>query len=186
MLVQRIFGLSIPVVLGCKVLNRGGQLYPPKSDGRNSFRGCDACETDSTADSPIESWFLHVKSAVLHAISLAHYAIVNARGRTMGSIHPQVRHWAQNERLREVPMANYYFWRLDRHMKWSCSHCQRVCGVAFPHHPFVCAFSSFRQALKSDSRASSSTPRPMKTNSVIRSSSSPQGAPGCTAQRSPT
>ena len=87
MLVQRIFGLSIPVVLGCKVLNRGGQLYPPKSDGRNSFRGCDACETDSTADSPIESWFLHVKSAVLHAISLAHYAIVNASGPDHGQ-HP--------------------------------------------------------------------------------------------------
>ena len=48
-----------------------------------------------------KSWSLHVKSAVLHAISLAHYAIVNARGRTMCSIHPRARHWAQNERLRE-------------------------------------------------------------------------------------
>ncbi|MFC1492203.1 helix-turn-helix domain-containing protein, partial [Nitrospinota bacterium] len=43
----------------------------------------------------------HVKLAVLHAISLAHYTLIHGRGRAMGSIHPRVCLSAQNERLRE-------------------------------------------------------------------------------------
>ena len=46
-------------------------------------------------------WPRHVKLAVLHAISLAHYALIYGRGRTMSSIHPRVCLSAQNERLRE-------------------------------------------------------------------------------------
>lgn len=34
-------------------MNLGGLLYPLKSDGRNSFGGYDACETDSATDSPL-------------------------------------------------------------------------------------------------------------------------------------
>jgi transposase InsO family protein len=45
------------------------------------------------------SWSRHVKSAALHAISLAHYAIVRARGRAAGSAGSQERFWAENERL---------------------------------------------------------------------------------------
>ena len=48
-----------------------------------------------------KSWPLHVKSAVLHAISLAHYAIVHARGRAMDSIYSRVRLGAQIDRLRD-------------------------------------------------------------------------------------
>ncbi|MFC1491042.1 transposase, partial [Nitrospinota bacterium] len=48
-----------------------------------------------------KSWPRHVKSAVLHVISLAHYAIVRARGRAAGSAGSQERFSAENERLRE-------------------------------------------------------------------------------------
>ena len=48
-----------------------------------------------------KSWPRHVKSAVLHTISLAHYAIVHARGRAAGSASFQNRFSVQNERLRE-------------------------------------------------------------------------------------
>ena len=48
-----------------------------------------------------KSWSSHVKSTVLHTISLAHYVIVRARGRAAGSAGSQDRISAQNERLRE-------------------------------------------------------------------------------------
>ena len=48
-----------------------------------------------------KSWPRYVKSAVLHTISLAHYAIVCARGRAKGSDGSQERFWSENERLRE-------------------------------------------------------------------------------------
>ncbi len=48
-----------------------------------------------------KSWPHNVKSAVLHVISLAHYAIVRARGRAAGGAPSQERFSAQNERLRE-------------------------------------------------------------------------------------
>ncbi len=48
-----------------------------------------------------KSWPRHVKSAVLHAISLAHYAIVRTRGRAEGNASSQDRFSAQNERLNE-------------------------------------------------------------------------------------
>ncbi len=48
-----------------------------------------------------KSWPRHVKSAVLHVISLAHFAIVRARGRAEGSGGSQYRFWAENERLRD-------------------------------------------------------------------------------------
>ncbi len=48
-----------------------------------------------------KSWPRHVKSAVLHVISLAHYAIVRARGQAAGGGGSQERFWAENERLRE-------------------------------------------------------------------------------------
>ncbi len=44
-----------------------------------------------------KSWPRHVKSAVLHVISLAHYAIVRARGRAEGSAGSQDRFSAENE-----------------------------------------------------------------------------------------
>ncbi len=49
----------------------------------------------------LKSWSHHVKSAVLHVISLAHYAIVHARGRTAGGGGSQEHFWAENERVRE-------------------------------------------------------------------------------------
>ncbi len=48
-----------------------------------------------------KSWPRHVKSAVLHVISLAHFAIVRARGRAEGSGGSQDRFSAENERLNE-------------------------------------------------------------------------------------
>jgi predicted RNA polymerase sigma factor len=48
-----------------------------------------------------KSWPRHVKSAVLHTISLAHYAIVRARGWAAGSAGSQERFSAENERLRD-------------------------------------------------------------------------------------
>ncbi len=48
-----------------------------------------------------KSWPRHVKSAVLHVISLAHFAIVHARGRAEGSGGSQDRFWSENERLNE-------------------------------------------------------------------------------------
>ena len=48
-----------------------------------------------------KSWPRHVKSAVLHTISLAHYVIVRARGRAAGSAGSQDRLLAENERLSE-------------------------------------------------------------------------------------
>jgi hypothetical protein len=44
-----------------------------------------------------KSWPRHVKSAVLHVISLAHFAIVQARGRAAGSAGSQERFSAENE-----------------------------------------------------------------------------------------
>ncbi len=48
-----------------------------------------------------KSWPHHVKSAVLHVISLAHFAIVHARGRAESSAGSQERFSAENERVRE-------------------------------------------------------------------------------------
>ena len=48
-----------------------------------------------------KSWPRHVKLAVLHAISLAHYAIVRARGRVESSAISQKRFLAENDRLSE-------------------------------------------------------------------------------------
>ena len=48
-----------------------------------------------------KSWPRHVKSAVLHVISLAHFAIVRARSRAEGSAGSQDRFSGQNERLSE-------------------------------------------------------------------------------------
>ncbi len=47
------------------------------------------------------NWHRHVKSAVLHTISLAHFSITHARGMAAGHIRRRVRLAAQNERLRE-------------------------------------------------------------------------------------
>ena len=47
------------------------------------------------------NWHSHVKSAVLHTISLAHFSLVHARGMTAGHIRRRVRLAAQNERLLE-------------------------------------------------------------------------------------
>ena len=46
-------------------------------------------------------WPQSVKSAVLHVISLAHYAIVAARGWTANSINTRVRLATENDRLRQ-------------------------------------------------------------------------------------
>ncbi len=48
-----------------------------------------------------KNWHRHVKSAVLHTISLAHFAITQARGMAAGHIRRRVRLAAQNERLLE-------------------------------------------------------------------------------------
>ena len=48
-----------------------------------------------------KNWHSHVKSAVLHTISLAHFSIVQARGMAAGHYRCRVRLAAQNERLIE-------------------------------------------------------------------------------------
>ncbi len=48
-----------------------------------------------------QNWPRHVKSAVLHVSTLAHYTLVRARGRAEGSAGSQERFSAENERLRE-------------------------------------------------------------------------------------
>ena len=48
-----------------------------------------------------KSWQGYVKSAVLHAIALAHYAIVYARAWAADSINARVRLSAENDRLHE-------------------------------------------------------------------------------------
>ena len=48
-----------------------------------------------------KNWHRHVKSAVLHAISLAHFSLVHARGMAADHIRRRVRLAAKNERLRE-------------------------------------------------------------------------------------
>jgi hypothetical protein len=45
------------------------------------------------------NWHRHVKSAVLHTISLAHFSLVQARGMAAGHICRRVRLAAKNERL---------------------------------------------------------------------------------------
>ena len=47
------------------------------------------------------NWHSHVKSAVLHTISLAHFAVTHARGMATGHTRRRVRLAVQNERLRE-------------------------------------------------------------------------------------
>ena len=48
-----------------------------------------------------KGWQSYVKSAVLHAIALAHYAIVYARAWAADSINTRVRLAAENDRLHE-------------------------------------------------------------------------------------
>ena len=48
-----------------------------------------------------KNWHSHVKSAVLHTISLAHFTIVHARGMAADHVRRHVRLAAQNERLRD-------------------------------------------------------------------------------------
>ena len=53
-------------------------------------------------DTPLPSgWAKHVKSAVLHVISLAHYAIACARGWAANSINARVRLSSDNDRLKQ-------------------------------------------------------------------------------------
>jgi hypothetical protein len=44
-------------------------------------------------------WGKSVKSAVLHVISLAHYAILSASGWAADALNPRARQAAENERL---------------------------------------------------------------------------------------
>ena len=46
-------------------------------------------------------WAKNVRSAVLHVISLAHYAIVAARGWAANSINARVRLTAENDQLKQ-------------------------------------------------------------------------------------
>ena len=48
-----------------------------------------------------KGWRDGVKSAVLHTIALAHYAIVYARARAADSIHARLRLAVENDRLHE-------------------------------------------------------------------------------------
>jgi hypothetical protein len=53
-------------------------------------------------DIPLPSgWARNVRSAVLHVISLAHYAIVAARGWAANSINARVRLTAENDQLKQ-------------------------------------------------------------------------------------
>ena len=53
-------------------------------------------------DIPVPSgWTKNVKSAVLHIISMAHYAIVAARGWAANSINARVRLTAKNDQLNQ-------------------------------------------------------------------------------------
>ena len=60
----------------------------------------------SLPDIPLPSgWTKNVKSGVLHVISLAHYAIVAARGWAANSINARLRLAADNDRFKqEIPM----------------------------------------------------------------------------------
>ena len=56
----------------------------------------------SLPDIPVPSgWAKNVESAVLHVISLAHYAIAVARGWAANSINARVRLTAENDRLKQ-------------------------------------------------------------------------------------
>jgi hypothetical protein len=56
----------------------------------------------SLQEVPLPSgWARNVRSAVLHVISLAHYAIVAARGLAANSISPRVRLTAENDQLKQ-------------------------------------------------------------------------------------
>ena len=46
-----------------------------------------------------KGWKRHVKSAVLHVVSLAHFSITHARGWAANSVNARVRLKAENERL---------------------------------------------------------------------------------------
>jgi hypothetical protein len=48
-----------------------------------------------------KAWPCHVKSAVVHIISLAHFSITFARGWAVNSINARVRIAAENDRLHE-------------------------------------------------------------------------------------
>ena len=51
---------------------------------------------------PVPSgWPKNVKSAVLHVISLAHYAIVAARGWAANSLNARVRLTAENDQVKQ-------------------------------------------------------------------------------------
>ena len=55
----------------------------------------------TSPDVPLPSgWAQNVKSAVLHVISLAHFAIVAARGWAANSINARVRLSSDNDRLK--------------------------------------------------------------------------------------
>ena len=54
------------------------------------------CE-ELTPNVPLVSgWPKSVKSAILHVISMAHYAMVAARGWAANSVNTRVRVWSQN------------------------------------------------------------------------------------------
>jgi putative transposase len=57
---------------------------------------------DSTPDIPVPSgWPKNVKSAVLHVISLAQYAIVATRGWAADALNPRARQSAENDQLKQ-------------------------------------------------------------------------------------
>ena len=96
------------------------------------------------SDIPLPTgWPRCVRSAVIHVISLAHYAITCARGWAANSINARVRLTDQNERLRqdaellreEIRIKDACMAKIHPHRERSRLRrrlCQRVCEGGLP------------------------------------------------------
>ena len=81
-----------------------------------------------------KGWHYCIKSAVLHAIALAHSAIVYARAWASDSIHARVRLAAENDRLREECAL------LREELRIKYSRMAQIAPQRRPHYgPSVCS-----------------------------------------------
>jgi len=83
-----------------QLIDRFDVIVSLQESGMNNFES--TMRTQEPPKNPLpKGWPLHVKSAVLHVISLAHFSITYARGWAANSINARVRIAAENDRLHE-------------------------------------------------------------------------------------
>ena len=76
-----------------------------------------------------KGWKQHVRSAVLHVVSMAHFAIAYARGWAANSINARVRLAAKTSRLKEEVSL------LRKEIRIKDSRMDRIASQRRPHYP---------------------------------------------------